>query len=474
MIGDWFDAALGSAPDPLLARITLDRLADTLMLRSYNTRIVVVGVTVLGGVAGAVGTFLLLRKRSLTADALAHATLPGVALAFIFMVLVGGDGKWLPGLLLGALLFGLVGMALLLAIRQTTRLKDDAALGIVLSVLFGLGMALVKLAETTPGGSAAGLMDFIYGKAASMVAADAWTILVASIVISITCGVLFKELKLLCFDTAFGRSQGWPVLALDAALMAMVLCVTVVGLQAVGLLLVVAMLIVPPAAARFWTERLGVMVLIAAGVGAISAYVGASVSALDRNLPTGPLIVLAGAAVFGGSILFGARRGAVVRGVRRWSLARRVARQHLLRAMYEANETRDGVGHVTVSHLVDKRSWSARTLRRLVRRAKRRRLIRYAADGSFALTESGRIEARRCVRNHRLWETYLIEYADIAPSHVDRDADAIEHVLGPQLVDRLETLLEQRAASPIVPASPHPIGRGDAAFAADNHEGGGI
>lgn len=446
-----------AAPHPADDSELSARIIDTLTLRYYNTRIVILGVTSLGLAAGVAGTSLLLRKRSLTADALAHATLPGVALAFIVIVSFGGSGRNMTGLLIGAFLSGLVGMAWLIAIRNTTRLKDDAALGIVLSVMFGLGVALIKIAEYMPAGSAAGLDRFIMGKAANMLAAEAWTILIAALVITALGALVFKELKLLCFDRSFGSTQGWPTGLLDAILMALVLGVTVIGLQSVGLLLVVALLIIPAAAARFWTERLGVMTVTAALIGAVSGYVGAFFSALSDQLPTGPIIVLACAAAFAFSLVFGARRGLLIRITRHLTLARRVGAQHLLRAVYEVNEAEQGVGHVSQHELLAARSWSPGALRRLIGRAVRKGLLRRAPDHTVALTQLGRTEARRVVRNHRLWEMYLIQHADIAPSHVDRDADTIEHILAPDMIDRLETLLAEQFPHIALPTSPHPI-----------------
>lgn len=269
--------ALGAvAPDPGL----LERLERIVSLRDYNTRIVIAGVSLLGLAAGAVGTFLLLRKRSLTADALSHATLPGIALAFILATAMGGAGQSLVWLLPGAFVTGVAGVGVILLIRHTTRIKEDAALGIVLSVFFGAGAALVKLAEQMPKGSAAGLDRFILGRAASMIAADVLAIAVIAVIVLLVCTLLFKELRLLCFDQAFAGSQGWPVVLLDALLMGMVVAVTVTGLQSVGLVLVVAMLITPAAAARFWTDRLALMFGLSAAFGAVEGAFGAVLSAL--------------------------------------------------------------------------------------------------------------------------------------------------------------------------------------------------
>jgi manganese/zinc/iron transport system permease protein len=231
-----------------------------LTLQDYNTRVVLVGVTLLGFGAGVMGTFMLLRKRAMMGDALAHATLPGIALAFILVSWLGGDGKSLVWLLTGAVATGVLGMGSVLAIRHGSRLKEDAALGIVLSVFFGLGVVGLSIAQQMSTGNAAGLESFIYGKTASMLARDAWLTAGASVVVAAGAGLLFKEFALVCFDQGYAAAQGWPVLRLDAIMMALVVLVTVIGLQAVGLILVVALLILPAAAARLarsaaWAAR---------------------------------------------------------------------------------------------------------------------------------------------------------------------------------------------------------------------------
>lgn len=446
--------ALGAvAPDPGL----LERLERIVSLRDYNTRIVIAGVSLLGLAAGAVGTFLLLRKRSLTADALSHATLPGIALAFILATAMGGAGQSLVWLLPGAFVTGVAGVGVILLIRHTTRIKEDAALGIVLSVFFGAGAALVKLAEQMPKGSAAGLDRFILGRAASMIAADVLAIAVIAVIVLLVCTLLFKELRLLCFDQAFAGSQGWPVVLLDALLMGMVVAVTVTGLQSVGLVLVVAMLITPAAAARFWTDRLALMFGLSAAFGAVGGAFGAVLSALFDGLPTGPIIVLVCSAFFALSLVFGAKRGLLLRTVRHLGLQRRVAEQHLLRALWEAEEEQGPQSTATAARLQAHRSWSALTLRRQIAHLRRRGWVRLDAQGRVGLTAAGRVEAQRVVRNHRLWEMYLIAHADIAPTHVDRDADRIEHVLAPEMVERLERLVAAEEGSAAVPASPHEL-----------------
>jgi manganese/zinc/iron transport system permease protein len=268
----------------------MPELADiwnVLLLRDYNTRLVVISTILLGCACGLMGGFLLLRKRSLMGDTLSHATLPGVGLAFMLALALGGDGKSLPLLLSGAAITGLIGCAAVLFIREQTRIKDDAAMGIVLSVFFGAGVSILGVIQTMPEGSAAGLESFIYGKTASMVMSD-FQVLVLVTVCVITCSLLlFKEFRLLCFDETFAAALGWPVKFLDILLLALITAVTVAGLQAVGLILIIAFLITPAAAARFWTNQLARMLLLSALIGAASAWLGASLSAFFPRLPAG-------------------------------------------------------------------------------------------------------------------------------------------------------------------------------------------
>lgn len=443
----------------------LSDILNVLFLRDYNTRLVVLSTCLLGCGGGLMGGFLLLRKRSLMGDTLSHATLPGVGLAFLLLVQFGGDGKTLPFLLLGAAGTGLLGCVLVLFVRNRTRIKDDAAMGVVLSVSFGLGVVLLSFAQSMPGGSAAGLETFIYGKTASMVGQDFKILLVVTSVVIILSILFFKEFRLLCFDETFAASLGWPVRALDVLLLGLVAAITVAGLQAVGLILIIAFLITPAAAARFWTEHLDRMLVLSAVIGALSGWLGSSISAFYPGLPAGALIVLAAAALFLFSLFFGIERGAVVRLADSLRLKRRIARQHLLRALYEIIEADKEEGRVRIRpvpfhRVLRERTWTEHQLRRHLRRAYQDGLLesKPGADG-IVLSEAGLEAAARMARNHRLWELYLMEYADVAASRVDRDADTVEHVLGDELVAGLEARLQtyRDAGEQTVPESPHRI-----------------
>ena len=437
-----------------------------LTLSDFNTRVVVLGVAMLGMAAGIIGTFTLLRKRALVSDAVSHATLPGIAVAWLVMVGLGGSGKWFPGLLLGAAAGGLAAVAAVLVVRSVLRLHEDAALGIVLSVSFGIGVALLGLIQQMRRGSAAGLDSFIYGKTASMLVADALLIGITSLVLVAVAVLLFKELNLLCFDAAYAASQGLPVALLDAVMLGLVVAVTVIGLQAVGLILIVALLITPAAAARFWTCDLRLMTILAALIGAAGGFIGAGLSALVPRLPAGAVIVVTIAAGFAVSALFGSRRGLLRLLIERRRGDRRIRREHLLRAVFEQVEGQLGAtpdraaleaGAVSRRHLALHRGWTRQDLAASLRVGQREGWLQPAADSEVVrLTPAGAAQALRIVRNHRLWELYLIRYADVATSRVDRGADRIEHVLEPELVAELEAQLERMPDAAAV-ASPHAL-----------------
>lgn len=532
-------AAQKLAGPPKLQWPAWEKVVEVVTLQDSSTRLVVAGVMVLGVCAGVVGAFMLLRKRSLIGDVVGHCSLPGIATAFLIMEAAGpGRGKHLPGLLLGAVAAGLLGVLCTYAIRRFSKIKDDAAMAIVLGIFFGGGIALLTVIQQIAGSGASGLDSFIFGMTSLITAADVWTIAVASAAVLLLALLLFKEFALLCFDEGYAAAQGWPVTWLDLLLMGLVVGVTVIGLQAVGLLLMVAMLIIPPAAARFWSDRLGPMTAISAALGGASAYLGVLPSALVRSWPGGPSIVLVAAGFFVFSMFLGTKRGVLRRWLNHRRSQRRIGRHDLLRAAYELLETNSrstgslsarernlgdmgslsagesamgGTGSLSAGErnlggtgssfagernsggtgslsaralgtggqaasgtrtsgtqpngtqaatlrfdaLLAHRSWSAARLTHVLSAARREGLIAEQGRGSYRLTERGEQEARQAVRNHRLWELYLIRYADIAPSHVDRDADLIEHVLGPELVDELESLLAQRAAAETVPESPH-------------------
>lgn len=403
---------------------------------SLPLRNAALGAAILGAVGGMIGSFALLRRQSLLGDALAHAALPGVCLAWMI------TGTRAPlALLLGAMATCFLGALSIVAMTRWSRLKEDTAVGIALSVLFGLGIVMLTFIQRQPEGNKSGLDKFLFGQAATLTTGDIRLMSGLALVVLLALLLFYKEFKLLVFDAGFGQSLGFPALRLDVALMALLVAVVVIGLQTVGVVLVVATLITPAGAARQWTNRLGPMLLIAAGIGAVSGAVGAGLSAAVPRLPTGPAIVVLSSAALLFSLLAAPRRGLLWAWAEERRAAWRIRLENLLKDVYRAGEA-DGRpdAPVPLRLLMGLRSQTPSVLRRVIRRAIRTEMIVSLPEG-LVLTEGGIAKAAGVLRKHRLWELYLTRRLDLPLDHVHRDAEAMEHVLSDEAVDRIEEAL---------------------------------
>jgi manganese/zinc/iron transport system permease protein len=406
----------------------------------------------LGTSSGVLGSFALLRRRSLMGDALAHAALPGVCLAFMIT-----GTRSIEHFMIGALIAGLVAAFAIQSITRYSRVKEDAALGLVLSVFFAIGIVFLTIIQHSGDGNQAGIDKFLFGQAASLVGRDVKVMAVCAAIVTVVSIALFKEFKLLCFDSSYAYGQGYPPDFLDGLLNALIVVAVVIGMQAVGVVLMAAMLITPAAAARMWTDRLGRMVALAGLIGALSGAIGTAISAQAVRMPTGPLIVLAATAVFAVSFFFAPRKGLLPSLRRRLVLRAVVARDNVLRSMYEIAEVA-GMWDIAVSQedLAAHRRATGRAMTRHVRRLTQEGLLRYV-NRRLQLTELGLTAAYQIVRNHRMWEMFLMHESQLAADHVDRDADFVEHFLSPEIVVELERLLEVHGLQPKLPPSVHPI-----------------
>jgi manganese/zinc/iron transport system permease protein len=270
----------------------------------YTLRTVALGAMALGAVSGVLGSFAVLRRQSLLGDAISHAALPGIALAFL---LTGSKATLV--LVVGAAIAGWIGTLIVMAIVKETRVPEDAALGIVLSVFFGLGLVLLTFVQRRPDAAQAGLDTFLFGQAATLVGRDVLTIVGIGGIALLSVVLFWKEFKLLSFDPEFGASMGYPMQRIDVLLTTMLVLSIVIGLQTVGVVLMSAMIVAPAAGARQWTDRLGVMVLLAGVFGALAGLVGAVASSTARGIPTGPAIVLSVSTIVLLSLLFAPNRG---------------------------------------------------------------------------------------------------------------------------------------------------------------------
>ncbi|MGQ0613315.1 MAG: metal ABC transporter permease [Planctomycetaceae bacterium] len=416
-------------------------------------RTVLLGAGLLGLLSGALGCFAVLRRQSLLGDALAHASLPGVCLAFLAGIALGVDPKHPLLLLAGALATSWIGMLMILGIARTTRLKQDAAIGIVLSVFFGIGIALLTaILKNVGGANRAGLDKFLFGQAASLLPRDLQTMALLGAVVFATLFLLFKQFQVLSFDPAYAASLGLPVRRLEVLLTSLLVIAVVVGLQTVGVVLMAAMIVTPAAAARQWTDRLGRMVLLAGLLGAAAGGLGAAISSLRARLPTGPVVVLCSTAILGVSLLLAPRRGLLWAAHRRARNRRRVRVENLLKDLWRLGE---GDGNLdAVRALSDLRAVRGAGRPDVVR-ARREGLVALEGTG-VRLTAEGAARAGRVVRNHRLWELYLSRRLDLPDDHLHRDAEEMEHALDDEVWEEIDAALGR----PLLDPHGRPIPRG--------------
>jgi manganese/zinc/iron transport system permease protein len=362
-----------------------------LFAENYTLWIVSLGAGLLGLVSGALGTFAVLRKQSLLGDAISHAALPGIALAFL---LTGSKAPLV--LVAGAAAAGWVGTLLMTGVVRTTRVKEDSALGLMLSVFFGLGlMLLTYIQKKVPHASQAGLDKFLFGQAATLLERDVLTIALLGGAALLLVVAFWKEFKLLSFDPDFGASLGFPVRLLDVLLTSLLVLAIVIGLQTVGVVLMSALVVAPAAAARQWTDRLGLMVVLSGLFGASAGVVGALVGSIPPGLPTGPTIVLCVSAIVLVSFLLAPNRGLVFNGLRQLRNRRRLRLGAVLGDLYAL-----AVQHADPEHghsVAALRAMSAGRggVQRSLEELEARGLARRVGKTNWALTPAGRAEAER-------------------------------------------------------------------------------
>ncbi|PJF43648.1 MAG: ABC transporter [Phototrophicales bacterium] len=399
----------------------------------YTLRIVTVGGALLGIVSGILGSFAVLRQQSLIGDTVAHAALPGVAIAFLIA------GRALEWLLVGAAIAGWVGVWMLNAILRTTRIKQDAAMGVVLVSWFGFGVALLSYIQRRPDAGQAGIDKFIFGQAAAIVRQDVNLIAIVGAFIVLILLLFWKELKLITFDYEFAAVNGFRVRILDTLLATLIVIAIVLGLQLAGVILMVGLLIAPSVAARQWTNHLEQMTILSALFGAFAGTVGAVISALDVGLPTGPLIIVVAFGVVLLSITFAPSRGVIWASWQQRRDRRRFAAQNILQDVYRYGQSHhDFQKPVETAFLIGLRG---RTAQAGLHQLEKQGFVKRLDDASWVLTHEGLQKAQNFEESQQLWETYHLyrEALDLPDVQQEHHAN-IHDVLAPEFIQRLERL----------------------------------
>ncbi len=415
----------------------MNDLINFITLSDPNTRYVVLGVMLMSAGASVLGCFTFLRKKALIGDAIAHAVLPGVCVAFI---LSGEKNPIL--LLLGAFATGWFSVYAVDFIKKNSRLKEDSAIGLVLSVFFGIGILLLTYIQHSGNALQSGLDSFIFGKAASLVSADVYVFGTVAVLLIVVVFFLFKEFMLISFDENYAVSIGFPVKTLEFILTTLTVLAVIVGIQAIGVVLMAAMLITPAAAARFWTNRLPIMLMLAASIGIVSGIGGSFVSYTISGMPTGPWIVLFVSFIAMISFLFAPQKGLAYRWYGREKHKALIMEENILKAFYQLGEQDENFfKERTAEELSDKRGYPIAVINRWFSKLVKHGYL-ISKNNQYTLTEEGKVKGQRVTKLHRLWEMYLTEYVNLAPDHVHDDAENIEHIITPEIEKKLEEQLQ--------------------------------
>jgi len=360
------------------------------LFTDYTLRTVALGTATLGVISGALGSYAVLRKQSLLGDAISHAALPGIALAFLLT-----HSKAPLVLVLGAAIAGWLATLLITGIINNTRVKEDSSLGLVLSVFFGFGLVLLTFIQKQPDASQAGLDKFLFGQAAALVETDVLTMAALGAIAIAAMMLLWKEFKLLSFDPDFGAILGFRMRALDLLLTTLIVIAIVVGLQTVGVVLMSAMVIAPAVAARQWTDRLGLMVGLAALFGALAGVSGAFISSTATHLPTGPTVVLCISAVALLSLAFAPNRGVIPNLLRQRRNRRRLLLDSVLNDLYVLSLQHDTLDHGHTAAVLEAMSAGLGGIQPSLDALASRGLVHEVAPGEWALTPAGLADAKR-------------------------------------------------------------------------------
>lgn len=403
--------------------------------------------------ASLVGVLVYLRKESLIGEALSHATYPGVILgAFLFSFLSASpfENPWFPVLVMaGASFTGLIGIFALNFLVKTLAIRKDAALCFVLSAFFGVGVFFASQMQFTHTLLYKQAQVYIWGQTATMTNSHVFVYLALFLITAIPLVLFYKEFKAITFDRIWAQTIGLPVAWMDRLLFVMIVMALVAGIRSVGVVLVTAMLIQPAVAARQFTDRMGVMFVLSALFGAVSAFLGSVFSfefssAFNLSFPTGPMIVLVSSAIAFFALLFAPRRGIVMRRIRQVKYRLKALSENTLKTLWRLNQ-RGPVSFQALREFYPESPWVLKGVLRYLAYAG---WLERDPQASWVLTREGAMRAEKIIRLHRLWEVYLVDWVGAPIERVHKSAEEMEHVLTKEVEKELIQLLRNPTVDP--------------------------
>ncbi len=415
---------------------TLREIISFFSFSEPNVKVVFLGSLILCSVSGLVGTFTLLRKRSLIGDVISHSVLPGIALAFII-----GQQKNIAYLLIGATITGWISTFLVDYITKHSKIKSDTAIALILSVFFGVGVLLLTHIQHSGNASQSGLDQFIFGRASAMNMSDVYLFSIVGILIAAIIVIFFRGFTLLSFDESYAQSIGFPIESLKLMLSITTVATVAMGVQAVGVVLMSALLITPAAAAKFWTHKIHVLAILAVIISGASGVLGSAISYSSKGMPTGPWIVVVVSLVAIFSAFVGSESGLLKGYQLRRQNNIKILRENTIKLFFALQNLNKTQSRFSLAEVSQNSKMALSSLKRGLNLLVNEKLINKDSSG-YEVTEKGTEEAKAIVRKHRLWELYISKYMNLKPDHVHDDAEGIEHVITPEIEKELEELLE--------------------------------
>ena len=408
----------------------MEILYKYLTLDDPNVRYVVLSIVLLGGVSGAVGCFNFLQKKTLVGETVAHSMLPGVLVAFL---LSGVKNPYI--LVTGAAISGWLSILLVDTITKHSKIKNDSALAIVLSSFFGFGIVLLTMIQSRYSGNQSGLDHYIFGNAAAMSPEDSTAFALVSVLVVLLVIAYYFNLKAIIFNPDYAQSIGISTKKVNGLISFITILSISVGIKAVGIVMMSALLIIPPTAARFWTSRLVPMLVLSGFFGAFSGWIGAFVSYTKTSMPTGPWTIVTVSCIAFASMLFAPKKGVVYQ---RWSkllLKRRINEENLLKAAVQ-NEVRGKGKLFTRESILTRQFFEFKRWKRTIKRLARKKLVQKVNTG-YTLSAKGRFYGAEIDRRHKIWEVYLQRRMQMSLHLVHDEAETMEHFLTPEIEDEI-------------------------------------
>jgi len=383
--------------------------------------------SLVGIMCGMIGTFIVLRNMSLIGDALSHAILPGIVVAFLI------TGYSTIGFFLGSVIAGLFTAFIITWIQHNVKTKNDASIGIVFTAMFSIGVIGISSLNREEGVHL-DLKDFLFGTVMGISNEDIILTAVVCLYTIISIIVFYRYLFISTFQPTIAATMGISVKMIHYFLMLLLSFAVVSALRTVGVILVVAMLITPPATALLLSDKLKSVIALSALIGLVSAIIGLIIAILF-DMPPGPAMCLVATFMYFLAGIFAPKKGLLTKFLNSQKQKKQIVIDHILRQVVKPENK--AISITSLSQKLDVSLWKLKSaINKLVNDG-----ILSSQNNQVALTAKGNMKAEKLVRAHRLWETYLVDEIGLDDGQIHNEADKLEHYLTEEMLDEVDKKL---------------------------------